>query len=133
MTPLFIAVDESHSLEATKALLKANADINLTIDGKNLKKEIINQFGKEILNFQPVDLDEAMKNLEVGNRTRLLRLLNESIIRDTCEEFEKELDQLGNAEDIMKSATGVYNLIQVASDMNLPKHLAAMLKINGKI
>ena len=71
------------------------------------------------------------KGLEVGNRSRLLRLLNESVIRDTFDEFKAELDQLGCAEDIGKSAPGVYNLLQVACENGLPKHLEAMLKIEG--
>ena len=69
--------------------------------------------------------------MEVGNRSRLLRLLNESVIRDTFDEFKAELDQLGCAEDIGKSAPGVYNLLQVACENGLPKHLEAMLKIEG--
>ena len=54
--------------------------------------------------------------------------MNESV---TFEEFKAELDQLGRAEDIAKSAPGVYNLLQVACEMGLPKHLEAMLKIEG--
>ena len=72
-----------------------------------------------------------IKGLEVGNRSRLLRLLNESVIRDTFDEFKAELDQLGCAEDIGKSAPGVYNLLQVACENGLPRHLEAMLKIEG--
>ena len=57
--------------------------------------------------------------------------MNESVIRDTFDEFKAELDQLGCAEDIGKSAPGVYNLLQVACENGLPKHLEAMLKIEG--
>ena len=57
--------------------------------------------------------------------------MNESVIRDTFDEFKAELDQLGRAEDIGKSAPGTLNLLQVACEMGLPKHLEAMLKIEG--
>ena len=63
--------------------------------------------------------------------SRLLRLLNESVIRDTFEDFKAELDKLGRAEDIGKSAPGTLNLLQVACERGLPKHLEAMLKIEG--
>ena len=64
--------------------------------------------------------------------SRLLRLLNESVIRDdTFEDFKAELDKLGRAEDIGKSAPGTLNLLQVACERGLPKHLEVMLKIEG--
>jgi len=131
MTPLFIATDESKSKEAATALIKAGAEVNLNIDGIDLRQALIKTFGPEILNFQPSNLEDAIKGLEVGNRSRLLRLLNESVIRDTFDEFKAELDQLGCAEDIGKSAPGVYNLLQVACENGLPKHLEAMLEIEG--
>ena len=108
------------------------AEVNLTIDGIDLRQALIKTFGEDILDFQPSNLEDAIKGLEVGNRSRLLRLLNESVIRDTFEDFKAELDQLGCAEDIIKSAPGVFNLIQVACEMGLAKHLEAMLKIEGK-
>ena len=57
--------------------------------------------------------------------------MNESVNGDTFDKFKVELDQLGRAEDIGKSAPGTLNLLQVACEMGLPKHLEAMLKIEG--
>ena len=57
--------------------------------------------------------------------------MNESVKRDTFEDFKAELDKLGRAEDIGKSAPGTLNLLQVACERGLPKHLEAMLKIEG--
>ena len=104
----------------------------MTIDGTDLREALIKTFGQDILDFQPSNLADAMKGLEVGNRSKLLRLLNESVIRDTFDEFKAELDQLGCAADIVRSAPGVYNLVQVACEMGLHKHLEAMLGIKGK-
>lgn len=131
MTPLFIATDESRCRDAAVVLLRANADVNLTIDGIELKEALVKTFGGGILDHLPSDLGEAMKNLEVGNRTKLLQLLNESVVRDTLEEFKKELGQYGSSEDIIKAAPGVYNLLQVACEMGLDKHLEAMLQFNN--
>lgn len=132
MTPLFIATDESRCRDAVMVLLRANADINLTIDGIHLKEAIIKTFGEDVLDALPGDLGEAMKNLEVGNRSKLLQLLNESVVRDTLEEFKLELNQFGSSsEDICKAAPGVYNLVQVACEMGLDRHLETMLKIQG--
>ena len=131
MTPLFIAVEEAKSKEAVIALLRANADANLVIDGIDLKELLIKTFGEAILNSRPNDLDEAMKNLEIGNRSRLLRLLNEAAKRDTLDEFAKELKQLDSCQDIVKSAPNVYNLVQVACEMGLDQHLKLMMKVKG--
>ena len=128
MTPLFVATDESKSKEAAIALIKANADVNLTIDGTNIKQLLIQEFGPEILDHQPSDFLEAMAGIEIGNRSKLLRLLNEAVIRDTVEEFKQELKF---ADDLNKSAPGAYNLIQVACEQGLAKHLEAMLTVKG--
>ena len=129
MTPLFIATDESRSQGAAICLIRANADVNLTIDGINLRQALVKTFGENILEHQPKDLDEAMTHLKVGNRPKLLRLLHESVTRDTVKEFKEELGQLGDAEVIVRSAPFAYNLIQQACDTGLPEHLKAMLEI----
>ena len=130
MTALFIATEESKSKEAAIALIKANADVSLTIDGINIRQSLIKNFGLQILDYQPSDLDEAMTGLDIGNRSKLLRLLNESVIRNTLDEFNKEL-KMATAEDLNKSAPGAHNLIQVACEQGLPEHLQAMLNIKG--
>ena len=53
-----------------------------------MRQALIKTFGEDILDFQPSNLEDAIKGLEVGNRSRLLRLLNESVIRDTFEDFK---------------------------------------------
>ena len=104
----------------------------MNIDGDDLREKLIQNFGEDILNFQPSKLEDAMKGVEVGNRSKLLKLLRDSVIRDTFAEFKAELDQLGCAADIVRSAPGVYNLVQEACEMGLHKHLEAMLEIKGK-
>ena len=129
MTPLFIAVEES-ILEAAVILIKANADVNQTIDGVDLRQALIKTFGPDVLNHQPMDLETAMEGLEVGNRSSLLKLLNESLIKDTLEQFQAEL-KTSSASDLNKSAPGVYTLIQRACELGLDKHLSAMLELTG--
>jgi hypothetical protein len=130
MTPLFVATEEAKSKEAAILLIKANAEINREIDGISLRNSLIKTFGSEILQYQPNDLDEAMNGLETGNRTKLLQLLHESVIRDTFDDFEAELKSLTASEDINRSAPGAYNLVQVASDEGLHMHLKAMLQVS---
>ena len=91
MTALFIATEESVSKEAAILLIKANADINKIIDGIDLKEALVKKFGSDVLTYQPMDLETAMEGLEVGNRSRLLKLLNQSVLRDTLEDFQVEL------------------------------------------
>ena len=131
MTPLFIASEESQSKDAAIALIKANADINLTIDDINIRQSLIKNFGEDILKHQTSDISEALSGIEIGNRSKLLSLLNESVVKDTLEEFQKELESLQYADDLNKSAPGAHNLIQVACEQGLAKHLEAMLKIQG--
>ena len=131
MTPLFVAVEEAKSREAAIVLIKANADVNLSIDNIDLRKALIEAFGEEILDHQPTDLDSAMKGLELGNRSSLLKLLNDSVVRDTLDDFKRELESLSSAEDINKSAPGVYTLLQVACEVGVEKHLQAMLQVPG--
>ena len=128
MTALFIATEESVSKEAAILLIKANADINKCIDGIDLKQALIKKFGEDVLKYQPMDLESAMEGLEVGNRSSLLKLLNESFLRDTLEDFQVELRLTTSADDINKSAPGVYTLVQVACELGLERHLAAMLE-----
>ena len=128
MTALFIATEESVSKEAAILLIKANADINKIIDGIDLKEALVKKFGSDVLTYQPMDLETAMEGLEVGNRSRLLKLLNQSVLRDTLEDFQVELGLTTSADDINKSAPGVYTLVQVACELGLDKHLAAMLE-----
>ena len=131
MTPLFVAVEEAKSREAAVVLIKANADVNLSIDNINLREALVEAFGEDILEYQPNDLESAMKGLELGNRSSLLKLLNESVIRDTLEDFKRELESLSSAEDINKSAPGVYTLLQVACEIGVEEHLRAMLQVPG--
>ena len=126
-----MAVDEAKSREAAIVLIKSNADVNLIIDNIDLRQALIEAFGEDILDHQPNDLESAMKGLELGNRSKCLKLLNESVIRDTFEDFQAELQSLSSAEDINRSAPGVYTLLQVACEIGVEKHLRAMLQVPG--
>ena len=39
----------------------SGAEVNLNIDGIDLRQALIKTFGPEILNFQPSDLEDAIK------------------------------------------------------------------------
>ena len=125
-----------------------------------LRQTLIGTFGQDILRFEQLSLQELAKNvtsatatydqiaelevsrllkepimkcLKLKKRSKLFRLLDLSFIGDTFKEFKVELGRAKCAEIIIHSPPGDYNLIQWACALNQPRHLAAMLKIDGKI
>ena len=58
-----ISVIRGMPVKAIKASspLFLGAEVNLNIDGIDLRQALIKTFGPEILNFQPSDLEDAIK------------------------------------------------------------------------
>ena len=126
----------------------------------SLRQTLIRTFGRDILKFERFSLEELAKNvtsdtatydqvanlevpkllkepimkcLKLKKRSKLLRLMELSFIGDTFKEFKLELGRAKCAEIIINSPPGDYNLIQFACALNLPRHLASMLEIDGKL